>query len=74
MTIQQSIHSYDHESRRLFLENGQTVKIRKLPAVDADQAVEMIHKLAVAKKLISEDDVIAHFVACPLGRQERTAA
>lgn len=70
----QSIHTYDHDSRRLFLENGQVVKIKGMPDIDVDSAVERVQKFALSNRMIGHDDLVVHFQPAPMGLQESAAA
>ncbi len=61
MTLNSTVHFYDHDGSRLFLDSGKVLRIRKNPFRSADEALEPLTRWARQLHLIAEQDVIATF-------------
>jgi hypothetical protein len=56
-----TVHIYDHNDSKLFLDTGRVIKLRNNPFESAESALEPLTRWAKQLQLIGEKDVIATF-------------
>ena len=57
-----NIHIFDHESGRLFLDEGDIIDFGEETFFDPDEAIEEISTWAKRQELIEPEDVVASFL------------